>query len=156
MYVRIARKVELHPEVIEGGVQALAYLFFEASKMKVRGNDFRESLLVLAFPDDLNDLLLHVYMSIRRDVRQLLSEMNYDLPHYKDLSWRLDVQVASRMSRGEANPIFLLNIKTQEGPNEVVQTLQTDYTNLKNVTDKLQEALDQVKQPYVRRIARNI
>ncbi|PIO16129.1 hypothetical protein AB205_0034260 [Aquarana catesbeiana] len=56
--------------------------------------DFQDSVLVLGFPEELNKVLLQLYLDNRKEIRQILSELEPDLPHYHNLEWRLDVQVS--------------------------------------------------------------
>lgn len=37
--------------------------------------------------------------------------MAITLPHYEDLEWRLDVQLASRALRGQVEPSYFLKLK---------------------------------------------
>ena len=37
--------------------------------------------------------------------------MAVTLPHYEDLEWRLDVQLASRALRGQVEPSYFLKLK---------------------------------------------
>lgn len=55
--------------------------------------DFQDSVLVLGFSEELNKLLLQLYLENRKEIRHILSELAPSLPHYHNLEWRLDVQV---------------------------------------------------------------
>lgn len=55
--------------------------------------DFQDSVFVLGFSEELNKLLLQLYLDNRKEIRTILSELAPDLPSYHSLEWRLDVQV---------------------------------------------------------------
>jgi hypothetical protein len=69
--------------------------------------DFHDSILTLAFPEDLNATLLSVYRTIsptrihnaqaylenRDEIRRILDEISVKLPTYENLEWRADAQV---------------------------------------------------------------
>ena len=77
--------------------------------------DFLDSILVLGFPEELNQELLHLYQENYKEIRAILSEMSMNLPHYHDLEWRFDVQLASRALQRQAQPSVLLRLHTKEG-----------------------------------------
>jgi len=39
----------------------------------------------------------------------------FDLPHFVNLDWRLDIQVASRTIRSQVEPVFMLKLNTSDG-----------------------------------------
>ena len=80
--------------------------------------DFLDSILVLGFPEDLNKELLRLYQENCKEIRAILSEMSMTLPHYQDLEWRFDVQLASRSLQRQAQPSILLRLHTKEGGKE--------------------------------------
>lgn len=83
--------------------------------MQVNEIDFLDSILVLGFPEALNQELLQLYQENCKEIRAILSEMSMNLPHYHDLEWRFDVQLASRALQRQAQPSVLLRLHTKEG-----------------------------------------
>lgn len=77
--------------------------------------DFLDSILVLGFPEELNKELLELYQQNCKEIRAILSEMSMNLPHYHDLEWRFDVQLASRSLQRQAQPTILLRLHTKQG-----------------------------------------
>lgn len=77
--------------------------------------DFLDSILVLGFPESLNKELLRLYQDNCKVIRAILSEMSMNLPHYHDLEWRFDMQLASRALQRQAQPSILLRLHTKEG-----------------------------------------
>lgn len=48
-------------------------------------------------------------------MRSILSHMVMELPHYQNLEWRLDVQLASRALQRQAEPTALLRLHIKDG-----------------------------------------
>ena len=55
--------------------------------------DFQDSIMTLGFSEEMRQALLELYLSRRREIRDILNEMSMDLPHYHNLEWRFDVEV---------------------------------------------------------------
>jgi COMM domain containing 2 len=100
-----------------------------------------------------------------------LTQRSLRLPHYVDLDWRLDVQLASRNLRTNVEPKFLLNLKTTTKPSDEKtdsndatsnkgdvqeQLLECDYANLKHLCDELEAAVAQASGSHARRVQRYI
>ena len=49
--------------------------------------------MTLGFSEEMRQALLELYLSRRREIREILNEMSMDLPHYHNLEWRFDVEV---------------------------------------------------------------
>ena len=57
--------------------------------------DFCDSVLILGFPDELNQVLLSQYLDHRMEIRETLGALSMQLPAYTDLNWRIDAQVGA-------------------------------------------------------------
>ncbi|XP_072111089.1 COMM domain-containing protein 2 [Mobula birostris] len=151
-----ARKLNVSTETVQRGVEGLMYLMTESSKMMISEVDFQDSVLVLGFSEDLNKLLLQLYLDNRREVRQILSELAPDLPHYHNLEWRLDVQLASRALRHQMKPLLTLKLHLEQNGGRNASVFQTDPATLLHLIRKLEQALGEMKTNHCRRIVRNI
>lgn len=156
VYQSAAQKLKVDVETVEHGVEGLMYLLTECSKLTVNEIDFLDSISVLGFPEDLNKELLGLYQENCKEIRAVLSEMSLNLPHYHDLEWRCDVQLASRALQRQAQPSILLRLHTKQGEECESTLLQTDPANLVHITKSLEEALAEIKTQHCRRIMRNI
>ena len=155
-------------------VEALSYFFVEAAKKNAVELDFIDSALLVGFQPPAAKHLWSEFQSNVKALRLTLSKISMELPHYHNLEWRLDVQVASRMLRRQLNPTFLvdLQIKNGEGSSGLIYVLyvfadddcaeleqhllQTDPATLMHMTQVLEGALNEMKTAYARRIVRNI
>jgi COMM domain containing 2 len=74
------------------------------------------------------------------------------IPQYKDLEWRLDVEVDRRSIREISNPVFTCKLNTNQG--DILFSSQ--YLDLKHVCDVLEQALKESRSTHVRRIRKYI
>ena len=95
-------------------------------------------------------------MEERKSIRNVLTELKMDLPHYHNMEWRLDVQVASRTIKQQSEPSIVLKLTTEEDESKSAHLLQTDPVNLVHMTSVLEEALKESRSQHCRRIMRNI
>ncbi|XP_072428133.1 COMM domain-containing protein 2 [Chiloscyllium punctatum] len=151
-----ARKLNVSTETVQHGVEGLMYLLTESAKMMISEVDFQDSVLVLGFPEDLNKLLLQFYLDNRKEIRSILNELTPDLPHYHNLEWRLDVQLASRALRQQIKPLLTLKLHLEQNGQRNANILQTDPATLLHLIRKLEQALGEMKTNHCRRIVRNI
>lgn len=155
-YQMAAQKLELDSKLVEHCVQAIMNLISEAAKLFLVEADFKDSLVSLDFHEDVSDALVAFYEENRQEIREILSKLELNLPQYKNLEWRFDVQLASRMMTYQTTPQVLLKLHLNNGASDDVHVLQTDPVNLRHMTQVLEEALNEIKTAHCRRIARNI
>jgi len=148
-------KLGIAPDVVEHGVEGLSNLFTEAARHVLNEIDFVDSLMIMSFPSELNAGLKDFYLQNRTEIRSILNELAFVLPHYYDLDWRLDVQLSSRAVRNQATPVYLLNLQTKT-PETQSELLQTDFNSLRYITKELEAALSESKSSHSRRIMRNV
>ncbi|XP_063772010.1 COMM domain-containing protein 2 isoform X2 [Pseudophryne corroboree] len=156
VYEGAARKLEVSSATIQQAVEGLTYLLTESSKLMVSDIDFQDSVLVLGFPEDLNKVLLQLYLDNRKEIRQILSELEPDLPSYHNLEWRLDVQLASRSLRHQVKPTVTMKLHLKQNDDLKTSILQTDPATLIHIIQELEQALAEMKTNHCRRIVRNI
>ncbi|XP_046883503.1 COMM domain-containing protein 2 [Hypomesus transpacificus] len=157
IYEGAARKLNVAVETVQHGVEGLMYLLTESCKLLISEVDFQDSVLVLGFSEELNQLLLQLYLEHRKEIRSILSQLSPSLPHYHNLEWRLDVQLASRALRQQVKPVvtFKLHLEDNKGVKRA-RVLQTDPATLLHLISNLETALAELKTNHCRRILRNI
>jgi len=155
IYQSAAQKLGVEASVVQSAIEGLMHLFLEASKLLLSEIDFQDSVKALGFADDLQTELLGHYVRNRTEIRRLQMEMSASLPHYHDLEWRLDVQLASRSLRQQVEPVIMLKLHVEDGDQKETKLLQTDPANLIHLTRTLEEALQELNSAHCRRISRN-
>ncbi|XP_069474472.1 COMM domain-containing protein 2 [Ambystoma mexicanum] len=156
IYEGASRKLSVSSDTIQHGVEGLTYLLTESSKIMISEIDFQDSVLVLGFSEELNKLLLQLYLDNRKEIRNILNELAPDLPHYHSMEWRLDVQLASRSLRQQIKPTVTLKLHLQENGDSCTKVLQTDPATLLHLIQQLEQALGEMKTNHCRRIVRNM
>ncbi|XP_010215197.1 PREDICTED: COMM domain-containing protein 2 [Tinamus guttatus] len=152
----LGRNLDVGAEALQRGVDGLSYLLAESSKLMISETDFQDSVHVLGFSDELNKLLLQLYLDNRKEIRSVLSELAPRLPSYHNLEWRLDVQLASRSLRQQIKPFVTLKLHLSESGDQTAQVLQTDPSTLLHLIRQLEQALGEMKSNHCRRIVRNM
>ncbi|XP_033894521.3 COMM domain-containing protein 2 isoform X2 [Acipenser ruthenus] len=156
IYEGAARKLNVAVDTVQHGVEGLMYLLSESSKLMISEVDFQDSVVVLGFPEELNKLLLQLYLDNQKEIRNILSELAPNLPHYHNLEWRLDVQLASRALRQQIKPTVTFKLHLEQNGEESAKVLQTDPATLLHLIQQLEQALGEMKTTHCRRIVRNI
>ncbi|XP_009332283.1 PREDICTED: COMM domain-containing protein 2 [Pygoscelis adeliae] len=149
-------KLNVGVDTIQHGVEGLTYLLTESSKLMISEIDFQDSIHVLGFSDELNKLLLQLYLDNRKEIRSILSELAPKLPSYHSLEWRLDVQLASRSLRQQIKPAVTIKLHLNQNEDQTAQVLQTDPSTLLHLIQQLEQALGEMKTNHCRRIVRNM
>lgn len=76
---------------------------------------------------------------------------------YENLEWRLDIKLATRSLRKLVEPEIILKLDLKKSDSEKqTEILQTDIINLVHLTNSLEDALNEIKTNYCRRVFRNI
>ncbi|XP_057595864.1 COMM domain-containing protein 2 isoform X1 [Hippopotamus amphibius kiboko] len=150
------RKLSVSSDTVQHGVEGLIYLLTESSKLMISELDFQDSVFVLGFSEELNKLLLQLYLDNRKEIRTILSELAPDLPSYHSLEWRLDVQLASRCLRQQIKPSVTIKLHLNQNGDHNTHVLQTDPATLLHLVQQLEQALEEMKTNHCRRVVRNI
>uniref|UniRef100_A0A2R9BSX4 COMM domain containing 2 n=1 Tax=Pan paniscus TaxID=9597 RepID=A0A2R9BSX4_PANPA len=156
IYEGAARKLNVSSDTVQHGVEGLTYLLTESSKLMISELDFQDSVFVLGFSEELNKLLLQLYLDNRKEIRTILSELAPSLPSYHNLEWRLDVQLASRSLRQQIKPAVTIKLHLNQNGDHNTKVLQTDPATLLHLVQQLEQALEEMKTNHCRRVVRNI
>ncbi|XP_026179281.1 COMM domain-containing protein 2 [Mastacembelus armatus] len=158
IYEGAARKLSVSVEMVQHGVEGLMFLMTESSKHMISEVDFLDSVLVLGFSDELNQILLQLYLQHHSEIRSILSQLPLKMPAYHNLEWRLDVQLASRSVHHQVIPMLTMHLFLTRGcESDCISTvLQTDPRMLQHLISTLEAALATLKTSHSRRILRNI
>uniref|UniRef100_A0A8C7Z9T5 COMM domain containing 2 n=1 Tax=Oryzias sinensis TaxID=183150 RepID=A0A8C7Z9T5_9TELE len=158
IYEGAARKLGVSVEAVQQGVEGLMFLLMESSKHTISEVDFMDSVLILGFGEELNQVLLQLYQDNKVQIRRILSQLIPSQPAFHQLEWRLDVQLASRSLRQRLVPTVTMRLmlsESEEGQRST-RVLQTDPSTLLHLISTLEAALAAVKTSHSRRILRNI
>ena len=151
-----AQKLGVEVNTIKNGISGLQHVLTESSRLMIGEIDFQDSVMTLGFSEEVIKALLQMYLANRKEIRSVLGEMSVKIPHYHDLEWRFDVELASRSLQHQTNPVVIMRLHTKEGDKKSANILQTDPVNLVHLTTELENAMQEMKTAHCRRIVRNI
>nr|CAD7396814.1 unnamed protein product [Timema cristinae] len=147
----LQKKLNVSPEVIRNAVDGLVHLLVESCRNKLDEQDFQDSVLALGFSEQQQQTLSTFYHSKKEEIQSALLRPTLDIPHYQDLDWRVDIQLASRALHNQVTPLVSMKLSLDNGQ---CVPLQTDPNNLLHMTQVLEQALQEAKGQHTRRIQR--
>lgn len=153
-YAAAAKQLKVPAERVEAAVAALAQALMVGARRGLSEKAFAGTLEELRLGDERVAAVVEAHAANWRRVRQYLSDSGPQLPHYADVSWRIDVQLASRTLRKRVEPTFLLRLDTEPGGRQ--QMLQADYASLQHVVEQLEDAARQARTSHAKRVLRYI
>ncbi|GFT83735.1 COMM domain-containing protein 2 [Nephila pilipes] len=156
VYQSAAQRLNVELDIVQNAITGITQLLIEATKVMASEMEFRDSIIVLGFNSLSQEELVKCYMEHNQEIRSLLSSLNMGIPHYKNLEWRLDVQIASRTLRRPLEPSILLKLQLEEESKSENIILEADPSNIIHMTQVLDQALQEAKSQHFRRIMRSI
>ncbi|XP_026764374.1 COMM domain-containing protein 2-like [Galleria mellonella] len=104
-----AEKLNVPMTVVQNLVHALVYLIIEACKHNLSESDFKSSLALAGFSTEQQEILVKLYNTKKTELSSALNLLQQKDPTYQDLSWRFEVQIASRNSSEEIKPMVSMD-----------------------------------------------
>ncbi|XP_055547117.1 COMM domain-containing protein 2 [Wyeomyia smithii] len=168
-----AKKLETTFDTIKSCIEALVCLLIDCTKMHISEQDF-QTLKTIDFTESQIDILWQFVSSKRKLVENILKNSPDSELHFRDLEWRLEAKVASRVLHQQATPIIAMKLhldsevvnehkeKLSQEPNgtgdlstrrEIL--LQTDPTSLVHLIQVLEQALIDSKTHRVRNFVKS-
>ncbi|XP_046392415.1 COMM domain-containing protein 2 [Ischnura elegans] len=166
-----SQKLEIPPQHLQHAVEALVKLLIESFRNKLKADEFSRTSQALGFSEEQRELLLKIF----EDEGKRLGQHGGLLipPHYHNLEWRFETQVASRSLMHQLTPLVTLRlqlkdsqtnrrekVETHENENKSThvqtQTLQIDPVSLFHITGILEQALAEGSSRHCRRIQRSL
>jgi hypothetical protein len=160
LYAAAAEKLSVELDTVQNCIHGLVHLLLLSCKHKLSEADFKDSILTLGFNSDQQSILYKFYESKKSEVEQIIYKLRVNEPHYHDLDWRFEVQVASRALLHQVTPLITLDLVLKTLKNDGSSydmehlLLQTDVTNLLHITQELEKALTESRSRHSRKIQR--
>lgn len=179
-YQSAAGKLGVDSEIVRNAIESLCYVFQSAAGHNLERTDFVDSVMTAGLSQTSASILEQFFLENLTILRSVLDETANNLglvssfPVYRDLEWRVQVQIGSRSLRHQFIPSVLCKLKTSrpggttstndetsEEPSdgtEMTQThlIQMSPQDLVHITQTLDEALQALRSSHCRRIMRNI
>ena len=119
----------------------------------MREAQFNEIFEETKLKPEFQESIAKAYSETKAALRGIIedTEESHEI-HYKDLHWRLDMEIFGK-SRGSAlAPKFLLNLVLDDGGKEKAMVLESNYANLKKLKEELQSAASAINLSYGRKV----
>jgi hypothetical protein len=121
------------------------------------------SLKQMGISESLAEEFAKCYQVHKRGLSAVKGSLSISSMRYKDLTWRLDVELARRTVAVMQEPKFQLRLDLaggggagqSEGGTHSLH-IQADYANMKKLQQELQNALDEQSNTHCQRLARYI
>nr|XP_022904734.1 COMM domain-containing protein 2 [Onthophagus taurus] len=158
LYNTAAKKLNWEMEDVQNCVYSLVYLLVISCKHKLNESDFRDCILTIGFTEEQQSVLSSFYETKNDVILEALKKTSFHEPHYNNLDWRFEVQVASRSLLHQCQPLVAMNLTLTTEKSAINETikeniyLQSNLTNLLHVTEELEKALVASKSRHARRI----
>ncbi|CAG9768553.1 unnamed protein product [Ceutorhynchus assimilis] len=153
LFSTAASKLDVTVDVIENCIYGLINLLLIACKHQLSEADFRDSVLTLGFSENQETLLSKFY-DTKKSLIHKINTKGLTGPHYHDLQWRFEVQLASRSMLQQVTPLITMDLALKTGSEISHQILQTDPTNLLHLANELEHALNQSRSRHSRKVQR--
>ncbi|RNA34145.1 COMM domain-containing 2 [Brachionus plicatilis] len=135
----------------------IAWVLVEGARLSINEKELQESLLMAGVKDQLASIVVSSVMNNSNLLQNYMGNMRINTLSYKNMEWRLDVKLATRSILELLEPEVILKFDFNNGNDKKeVKILQTDIVNLNNLTNNLEEALNEIKSNHCRRVFRNI
>ena len=122
---------------------------------KLNENEVNESLALAGLKSEQSNEIFECSKANCSKLQNYLKNLKIDIVSFKNLEWRIDVKLATRSLKKCIEPEIVLKLTLTKGAENTSHILQTDVTNLVNLTEKLEEALNEIKTSYCRKVLRS-
>jgi len=172
-------KLNIDVKDLKDLIELLSWMMLELSRLDVRNSiymfalnnlklnnplifelnekEIRESLALANVKSELAEIIFTYSQNSTDQLQKYIENLKLNTLSFNDLEWRVDFKLASRSLRKCVEPEIMLKLDLADSSNKKeIHLLQTDVSNLVNLTLSLEEALNEIKSNYVRRVIRNI
>ena len=162
MINRLANLISHTKQEVSDAFVAMTVVLIESSKKNATKEEFASSISELGFDQAKCDALILAYTENSSSIRDSLVACSDLDGRFQSMSWRLDIELASRSVRNLNRPVYMIDIKTkQKLSNEQTMTTEshlfnTDYATLAYITEELERAVKESKTVHARRITRYV
>ncbi|XP_022823637.1 COMM domain-containing protein 2-like [Spodoptera litura] len=116
-YSIAAEKLDVSLTAVQNLVHALVYLIVEACRLNLTDADLKSSLAIAGFSVEQQEVLVKLYNTKKAELSDALNLLQQKDPSYQDLSWRFEIQVASKNCEQEIKPMIAMDFMTMKPKN---------------------------------------
>ncbi|CAH2099890.1 unnamed protein product [Euphydryas editha] len=104
-----AEKLDVSVSAVQNLIYALAYLIVEGCKYNLSEPNFRSSLALAGFSEEQQQVLLKLHNTKKAEICGAINLFQQKDPSYQDLTWRFEVQVASKNLQVDIKPMVVMD-----------------------------------------------
>ncbi|TMW69232.1 hypothetical protein Poli38472_001388 [Pythium oligandrum] len=151
------------PEQTESLVLAIAKILMDASKTEASESQLEASLKSMSLVQEQTGVLTKLYADHREMIhRNSCRDTQSTVPQYQSFNWRVDLEIANRMSRNRPEPVVTLGLHTltpsgedQFGvPRHETTCMRVDFHTLKKLQQQMELALHEADSVHSSRMQR--
>mmetsp|Transcript_6279 Transcript_6279/g.21134 ORF Transcript_6279/g.21134 Transcript_6279/m.21134 type:complete len:204 (-) Transcript_6279:275-886(-) len=153
----VAEACGVSPSDLRRICASVSALLWECAKAVADDGALAAALAKMALPEACAQAVSATYSD--RKAKLLALKANFALTHrrYKDLTWRLEVELGTRSAARSMRPSFTVRLDTTSaGGGEESVHLQCDYANLERMQTELQRAVAELSTAHCQRLTRYI
>jgi len=177
-YAKAASALQVTVDAVDQGVKMLCDIFIRSAQSNLSAVQMTEFLKDLGFHNETKECLVDYFTQRFGEIRGLVAVPRLNVPSYRKLEWRLDVQLGSRSLFNQADPSFLLKLSlnrehvggapafvgkqsqskalNKEITEKDVIYLEANYATLKTICSQLEQALAERRSSRSRRILQQL
>jgi len=159
LITKYAAEFQCSPENLSRCAKGLSKLFIIAAKQRMTGSSLQNIVSSVVKSKENISLCTEFYAENLEKIQACLQHMVIHLPSYRDLDWRLDMELSSRTLHNRMEPHFIAKLETLDAGTSGATTqqfLEIDYAHLKMLCATLEEALEENSSVHVKRMQRYI
>ena len=136
-------------------LEALCSFFYYLAKNNVKDSSFDKIYEECKLNTNFKGSMLKIFQNKKADIRKALGiEEDEDELHFKDLHWRVELEVASKAKASPVALKYLLSLQLEQHKKPLGLALECNYANMKRLKEELQNAVASVNMSYGRKIQR--
>ena len=136
-------------EVIEA-FSSLFYLFAKYNVQEARLDEIADDA---GFNPDFKPAIFNMYENNKQTLRSFISKnTTKDEIRFKELRWRIDMEIADKIKGSTLVPKFLLNLILKENEREKSMLIESNYANLEKMKNELKNAVSAINLSYGRKV----
>eukprot|EP00940_MAST-03C_sp_MAST-3C-sp2_P001317 g1317.t1 len=157
---KCAKKFQIDEDIVYRAVNGISQMFMLATKQNITPNALNSSLRAEKNVDEeIVGIITEFYGENSEQIEACLERMVIHLPEYKDLDWRLDMELSKRTLHGRMEPHFTMQLDTLDAGRDggvSRRYLEIDFAHLKLLHSSLTAAVKERESVHVERMKRYI
>mmetsp|Transcript_80544 Transcript_80544/g.93969 ORF Transcript_80544/g.93969 Transcript_80544/m.93969 type:complete len:198 (-) Transcript_80544:78-671(-) len=140
---KLSELIEIDPNDENELVRRMVNLLTFLAKFKLSEKEFRSIIDNTKFSESKKKIIFEVLQNNQDEMRKNLQKLAGDeIPSFRNLNWRFDVQISSKLFNEEVKPKVLYDFELKNSKNETENVvLQSDFATLKHLYEQLNSAI---------------